>query len=189
MRQLFYYKMRQKFITSGRFFITKCNSFITKCYNYYKVRQYKEFSNPYRLDRNSHSGGILVYVRDNIPSNLVKLDQKFENFQGFFIQLELSKRNKWLLSYSCNPQKENTKQHLSNISKGLDELNSKYDNILVIGDLNSEMSEPSLDEFCQIYNLESIVNKPTCSKDLKNPSCIYLVLTNKQERFLKAETS
>ena len=49
----------------------------------------KGFSNPYRLDRNSHGGGILVYVRDNIPSN--KLDQKFENFEGFFIELELSK--------------------------------------------------------------------------------------------------
>ena len=49
---------------------------------------------PYRLDRNSHGGGILVYVRDNIPSNLVKLDQKFENFESFFIELELSKENK-----------------------------------------------------------------------------------------------
>ena len=53
----------------------------------------KDFSNPYRLDRNSHGGGILVYVRDNIPSNLVKLDQKFENFEGFFIELELSKKS------------------------------------------------------------------------------------------------
>ena len=37
--------------------------------------------------------------------------------------------------YSYNPHKGNTKYHLSNISKGLDELNSKYDNILIIGDL------------------------------------------------------
>ena len=34
----------------------------------------KDFSSPYRLDRNSYDGGILVYVRENIPSNLVKLD-------------------------------------------------------------------------------------------------------------------
>ena len=61
----------------------------------------KDFPNPYRLDRNSHGGGILVYVRDNIPSNLVKL----EKFEGFFIELELSKKNKWLLSYSYNPHK------------------------------------------------------------------------------------
>ena len=46
------------------------------------------------------------------------------------------------------------------------------------------MSEPSLDEFCQTYNLESIINKPNS----KNPSCIDLVLTNKQERFLKVKT-
>ena len=132
----------------------------------------KNFSNPYRLDRNSHGGGILAYVRDNIPSYLVKLDQRFGNVEGFFIDLELSKKNKWLLSYSYSPYKGNTKQHLSNISKGLDELNSKYDNILIIGDLNTEMSEPSLNELSQTYNLESIVNKPTCFKNPKNPSCI-----------------
>ena len=50
------------------------------------------------------------------------------------------------------------------------------------------MSESSLDEFCQTYNLESIVNNPTCLKSPKNPSCIDLVLINKQERFLKAKT-
>ena len=154
----------------------------------YALYHLKGFSNPCRLDRNSHGGGILVYVRDNISSNLVKLDQKFENFEGFFTELELSKKNNWLLSYSYNPPKGNTKQYLSNISKGLDEVNSKYNNILIIGDLNSEMSEPSLDKFCQTYNLESTINKSTCFKSPKNPSCIDLVLTNKRERFLKAKT-
>ena len=50
------------------------------------------------------------------------------------------------------------------------------------------MSEPSLEEFCQTYNLEDIINKPTCFKNPKNPSCTDLVLTNKQERFLKAKS-
>ena len=70
----------------------------------------KDISNPYGLDRSSQGGGILVYIRDNILSILVK-------------------------------------QHLSNSSKGLDKLNSKYDNILIIADLNTEMSEPSLNLF------------------------------------------
>ena len=143
----------------------------------------EDFSNPYRLDQNSHGGRILVYVRDNIPSNLLRLDQNFEN-----IELELPAKTKWLLSYSYNPHKGNTKQHVSNINKGLNELNSKYDNILIICDLNSEMSELSLDEFCQTYSLESIVSKPICFKNPKNPSSIDPVLTIKQERFLKAKT-
>ena len=112
------------------------------------------------MERNFSGGGILIYVRDNIPSNLVKLDQTFENLEGLFVELELYKKNKWLLSYSYNRHKGNKKENLPNISKALDELNSKYNNILIVGDLNSEMSEPSLDEFCQVYNLESIVNKP-----------------------------
>ena len=40
----------------------------------------KDFSNPYRLDRNSHGGGTLVYSRHDISSDGVKLDQKVENF-------------------------------------------------------------------------------------------------------------
>ena len=100
----------------------------------------------------------------------------------------MSKKNKWLFSYSYSPHRGNTKQHLSNISKGLDKLNSKYDNILIIGDSSTEMNELSLNEFCQAYNLESIVNKPTCFKNPKIPSCIDLMQANKQERFLKAPT-
>ena len=41
MRQLFYYKMRQKFIAKcARFFITKRDSFITKCSSYCKTRRF-----------------------------------------------------------------------------------------------------------------------------------------------------
>ena len=50
------------------------------------------------------------------------------------------------------------------------------------------MSGPSLNKFCQTYNLESIVNKQTCFKNPKNPSCIGLMLTNQQERLLKDKT-
>ena len=38
MRQLIYYKMRQKFVAKCvRFFFTNCDSFITKCDSYYKM--------------------------------------------------------------------------------------------------------------------------------------------------------
>ena len=43
------------------------------------------------------------------------------------------------------------------------------------------MSELSLDEFCPTYNLESIVNKPNCFKNPKNPSYIDLVLLIKKK--------
>ena len=42
--------------------------------------------------------------------------------------------------------------------------------------------------FCQTYYLESNINRPNCFKNPRNPSCLDRVLTNKQERFLKAKT-
>ena len=67
-----------------------------------------------------------------------------------------------------------TRQHLSNISKGIDELNSKYDNILTIGDLNSDMSASPLDESCETYSLKKQC-RSACFKNSKNSSCIDLV--------------
>ena len=39
----FYYKVRQVLLQSATG-ITKCDSFITKCHDYYKVRQYRQYS-------------------------------------------------------------------------------------------------------------------------------------------------
>ena len=33
----------------------------------------KNFGIPYRLDRNSNGGGLLLYVRDDIPSKFLKV--------------------------------------------------------------------------------------------------------------------
>ena len=41
----------------------------------------------YRLDRNSHGGGILVYVREGIPCKVIPM--KNCTIKGFFIELNL----------------------------------------------------------------------------------------------------
>ena len=38
-------------------------------------------------------------------------------------------------------------------------------------------------DFCGIYNLKNLVNKPTCYKKTDKPSCIDLILTNRQKSF------
>ena len=51
--------------------------------------------------------------------------------------------------------------------------------ILLLGDLNSETSETCMKEFCEAYNLKNLVEEPTCFKNLLNPTCIDLMLTNR----------
>ena len=62
----------------------------------------------------------------------------------------------------------------------------KYDHILLIGDFNSEISKRSMHDFCNVYNLESLSNTPTCFKNPENPSCINLLLKNSKSNFNEA---
>ena len=50
-----------------------------------------------------------------------------------------------------------------------------YDN-LFLGDFNAEYA--SMKNFCSAYSLTNMINKPTCYKNPKNPSCMDLILTN-----------
>ena len=45
------------------------------------------------------------------------------------------------------------------------------------------MFEDAMGDFCGIYNFKNLVKKTTCYKNLDNPSCIDLILTNRQNSF------
>ena len=50
------------------------------------------------------------------------------------------------------------------------------------------MSEEAMEEFTSIYNLKSLIKKPTCFKSKNNPSCIDLILTNRVNCFQNSST-
>ena len=58
-----------------------------------------------------------------------------------------------------------------------------YDNILIMGNFNSEFSEKCLNSFCNANSLKTLNRGPTCFKNPSNPSCIDLFLTNRQQGF------
>ena len=72
---------------------------------------------------------------------------------------------------------------MNEIGKALDIYLHKYDHIILIGVFTSEISERSIHDFCNVYNLESLSNTPTCFKKPENPSCIDLLLTNSKNNF------
>ena len=83
----------------------------------------------------------MLYIREDIPLKSlteIKLDNEIENI---FIEINLRSK-KWLLSGSCNPKLSHIKNHLQEIGKGLDYYSSKYENVIVLGDFNAEMSNP-----------------------------------------------
>ena len=101
----------------------------------------------YRCDRNRNGGGILLYIGEDIPSNLLHADDIIEDF---YIEISIRKK-KWLLGCSYNPHKRFISSHLKELGKNLD-FNSKYDNFILLGDLHAEPTNEAVNDFCQVYD-------------------------------------
>ena len=63
-----------------------------------------------------------------------------------------------------------------------------YENIILLGDFNSTITDHTMNEFCQTYNLQNLINEPTCYKNPNNPSSIDMILTNRKNSFEKSKT-
>ena len=138
------------------------------------------FSKPYRLDRDSLGGGILLYVREDIPTNLTEVETK--PIEGFYIELN-ARNDKWFINCSYNPHKNMIGNHLWAISEKLDIYSTSYGNFIILGDFNIEMEEQQVKDFCDNYGLKSLIRQPTCYKSPSNPTCIDLILTKAPQNF------
>ena len=120
----------------------------TKLDDTYTTNQFmiEGFASPFRADRNAHGGGLLIYVRDNIPSKILYNHSLPDNVEAIFIELNL-KKGKWLLMEGYNPHKDSIFYFLSHVSKEIDANMKNYENLILIGDFNAVNSDLSLTEF------------------------------------------
>ena len=145
------------------------------------------YGTPFRGDRNSQGGGLIIYTRDVIPCKELKSVKLPSDVEGIFIELNL-RRSKWLLIGGYNPKKENITYYLNHVSKVLDKLIINYENMILLGDFNTSIIDDTMTDFCQMYNLQNMINEPTCYKNVNNPSAIDLILTNRKTCFHNSMT-
>ncbi len=137
------------------------------------------YSLPFRLDRSGRAGGLLLFVREDIPSKALKTHFSRE---GIFLEINL-KNCKWLLFGGYNPHKDFIKDFLSEVSAQLDNFMQNYENFMLIGDFNSEITESSMIDFMNMHNLKNLISDPTCFKNPDRPTSIDVMLTNKFKSF------
>ena len=133
------------------------------------------FSSLYRLNRDSKVGGIMLYIREDVPSNFVASDNK--PIESLYVELNLQ-NVKMLINCSYNPHKADICNHLPTLNSFLDVHSTKYEKIFIMGDFNVEIDDPKMQTFCEVYNFKSLIKQPTCYKNPIKPSCIDLMLTN-----------
>ena len=109
------------------------------------------------------------------------------NVELFFVEINLRKK-KWLLCCSYNPHKNSISNYFDALKWELDIHSSNYENFLLLGDLNAEMTDPSLKEFCNLYSLKNLIKKPTSFKNPDNSKVIDLLLTSRPRSFCNSDT-
>ena len=132
--------------------------------------------------RNFDGGGIIIDVRQDIPCKQLNAHKTVENVEGIFFGRRI-RGGKWILLGGYNPKKENISKFIGYVAPILNHYIGNYDNLLILGDLNSETTETELANFCATFNFTNLINEPTCFKNPLNPSSINILLTNRRKCF------
>ena len=139
----------------------------------------------YRKDRDSRGGGLLFYVRSDLPQR-IRSDlecRTISDVEHMVLEVILRKEKFiFILMYSPpNVPKEKVIQVISNV---LDKCFCECKTLYVIGDLNVNcfLGDHALLETFVMYNLKNIIQGPTCFKNVSNPSLLDVILTNSLPR-------
>ena len=104
------------------------------------------------------------------------------NIECILVEIRIYKK-KWLIYGTYNLNRSVISSHLFTLSKSIDKFSPSYDNILILGDFNSDPTDENMIEFFNLYYLQNLIKVPTCFKNPHNPSCIDLVITNRTKSF------
>ena len=141
----------------------------------------------HRKDRNRHGGGIMLYVRSNIPHRR-RIDLEPEPIkccgtEMMIIETRLYKTEKWFIVVLYKPPKVNDKIFELLFSDLCNALQSESSHWFVMGDTNFDMnSDNPLCDLCVMYSLSNLVVGLTCFKS-DNPTAVDVLLSSEPKRF------
>ena len=122
------------------------------------------YHKPYRLDRDKHGGGVLIYVREDIPTKLLVKHNFTKNIEGIFIEINLRK-TKFVFFGAYRSEKHITHgisevEFFEQVGLALD-VYSSYDKFLLAGDFNTEEEDEALNNFLFERNAKNLVKEKT----------------------------
>ena len=140
----------------------------------------------YRKDCRSNSGGLLLFIRDDIPQRRLMSFEVDVNTPGrietIAVEIILNKE-KWNICSMYKQPKVKNEVIVSELSDLFENFMSGA-NAIIFGDLNVNMLSDNncLNSVCEMYGMTNIVKSPTCFKGDK-PTLIDVVFTNVPKRF------
>ena len=138
----------------------------------------------FRKDRNKNGGGKIAYVKEGLIAKRI-LEYENLNIETICIEITISKR-KWCLTFAYRPRYNNNKAiFFMKLNKSLCNIARKYENILIIGDLNINFdnlkmgdTHSHMSDLRDTFPLSNLVNGVTCVKS-QNGTSIDVMFTNR----------
>ena len=143
---------------------------------------------PYRLDISDKSGGILVYIKSNIPTRIaiqLNCGNLCKSIQAVPFETNLRKE-KWLVISVYRPPSQNSEFFLNFLTSIIDHFTKLFDNYIIIGDFNLEPSNTTVKHFLDSNRLHNLIKRHTCFKG--KGSLINLILTNRKFSFKNTQS-
>ena len=138
------------------------------------------FHKPLWLDVTDKSGGLLVYVRSYLPLRQLTKHKISSNIQALVFVTNLRKKKWFFLSIYKLPW-QNCQYFLDSLHNIIDFYSGIYDNHIMLGYFNMDLSHTQLSAFMEHYNYYNLIKNNTCFKG--DGSCIDLILTNNKYCF------
>ena len=121
----------------------------TKLDESFRISQFfmNGFSSPHLFNCKCNNDGILSYTREDIPSKFLSIERDLT--EVFFVDINLHKKKKWLISCSYNPKRAAIANHISALSKNTDIYihTVKYGNLIFLGNFKSGIEDTDIKNF------------------------------------------
>ena len=145
----------------------------------------------HRKDRTSHGGGLIFYVRSDIPQyrrcdieNIV--DSLMTGLEIVVLETILNSKEKWLYVLGYKPPSVKSNDMLNAFNILCDKLLNESQNIVILGDYNYDfLKQNDLSNACVSFDLHNIIKGPTCSMTQRR-TLLDLCLVTQPERFTKS---
>ena len=145
----------------------------------------------HRKDRTSHGGGLIFYVRSDIPQyrrcdieNIV--DSLMTGLAIVVLEIILNSKERWLYVLGYKPPNVKSNDMLNAFNILCDKLLNESQNIVIWGDYNYDfLKQNDLSNACVSFDLHNIIKGPACSMTQRD-TLLDLCLVTQPERFKKS---
>ena len=143
---------------------------------------------PFRADRNKNGGGLIAYIRSDIPNrrryDIEKYMVEYGKIESIALEVTI-RTEKWLFLCFYKPPKVKGTCLTQSLENVINSFNMEFKSIYFLGDSNIDQNNPPVHfkDFLDVFGLSCIVEGPTCFKG--TPSLIDIILTDTPGRISK----